>query len=191
MTAKTKSAIIDMIHSRAKITGSDWVHTSWIRGYIIKRDYFKAEAAGGASFEEILNEMIRDREIESDGKRIAISIEDNLDKLLDGMSKSLSFEQLNTINGMARGAIELPKNGRQLAEIVLKFYRTKPAPVAPTERNGKVYASRLEVGESRSYSLTDKKRIKNSFHVLASTSGRQFTFSENKEAKTITVLRTF
>lgn len=191
MTAKTKSAIIDMIHSRAKITGSDWVHTSWIRGYIVKRDYFKAEAAGGASFEEILNEMIRDREIESDGKRIAISVEDNLDKMLDEISASLSFEQLKTINGMARGAIELPRSGRQLAEIVLKFYQTKPAPVTPTERNGKVFASRLGVGESRPYSLTDKKRIKNSFHVLASTSGRQFTFSENKEAKTITVLRTF
>ena len=191
MTTKTKSAIIDMIHSRAKITGSDWVHTSWIRGYIVKRDYFKAEAAGGASFEEIISEMIRDRKIESDGKRIAISVEDNLDKMLDEISASLSFEQLKTINGMARGAIELPRSGRQLAEIVLKFYQTKPAPVTPTERNGKIYASRLEVGESRTYSLTDKKRIKNSFHVLASTAGREFTFSENKEAKTITVLRTF
>lgn len=191
MTAKTKSAIIDMIHSRAKTTGSDWVHISWIRGYIIKRDYFKAETASGGSFDEILSEMIRDRQIESDGKLIAISIEDNLDKLLDGMSKFLSFEQLNTINGMARGAIELPKNGRQLAEVVLKFYRTKPVPAAPTERNGKVNASKLEVGESRTYSLTDKKRIKNSFHVLASTAGRQFTFSEDKEAKAITVLRTF
>lgn len=190
MTTKTKSAIIDMIHSRAKITGNDWVHTSWIRGYIVKRDYFKAETASGGSFEEILSEMIRDREIESDGKRIAISIEDSLDKLLDGMSKSLSFEQLNAINGMARGAIELPKSGRQLAEIVLKFYRTKPAPVAPTEKNGKVYASRLEVGESRPYSLTDKKRIKNSFHVLASTAARKFIFSEDKEAGTITVTRT-
>lgn len=190
MTTKTKSAIIDMIHARAKTTGSDWVHTSWIRGYITNRDYFKAETASGGSFEEILNEMIRDREIESDGKRIAISVEDNLDKLLDEMSASLSFEQLKTINGMARGAIELPRSGRQLAEIVLKFYRTKPAPVAPTERNGKVYASRLEVGESRSYSLTDKKRIKNSFHVLASTSGRKFTFSEDSEARTITVTRT-
>ena len=191
MTAKTKSAIIDMIHSRAKITGSDWVHTSWIRGYIVKRDYFKAETENGESFEKIISEMIRDREIESDGKRIAISVEDNLDKMLDEISASLSFEQLKTINGMARGAIELPRSGRQLAEIVLKFYQTKPTPVTPTERNGKVFASRLGVGESRSYSLTDKKRIKNSFHVLASTSGRQFTFSENKEAKTITVLRTF
>lgn len=190
MTAKTKSAIIDMIHSRAKTTGNDWVHTSWIRGYIVKRDYFKAEAAGGASFEEILNEMIRDREIESDGKRIAISIEDNLDKILDEMSASLSFEQLKTINGIARGVVELPRSGRQLAEIMLKFYRTKPAPVAPTEKNGKIYASRLGIGESRSYSLTDKKRIKNSFHVLASTSGRQFTFSEDSEARTITVTRT-
>ncbi len=190
MTAKTKSAIIDMIHSRAKITGSDWVHTSWIRGYVIKRDYFKVEIASGGSFDEILSEMIRDRQIESDGKLIAISIDDNLDKLLDGMSKSLSFEQLNTINGMARGAIELPKNGRQLAEIVLKFYRTKPAPVAPTERNGKVYASKLEVGESRAYSITDKKRIRNSFHVLASTADRRFTFLEDGEARTITVTRT-
>ena len=189
MTAKTKSAIIDMIHSRAKTTGRDWVHTSWIRGYIIKRDYFKAETAVGASFEEILNEMIRDREIESDGKRIAISIEDNLDKLLDGMAKSLSFEQLNTINGMARGTIELPKNGRQLAEIVLGFYRTKPAPVAPTERNGKVYASKLEVGTSRAYSLADKKRVKNSYHVLASTAGRRFTFLEDSDSRTITVTR--
>ena len=189
MTAKTKSAIIDMIHSRAKITGSDWVHTSWIRGYIVKRDYFKAEAAGGASFEEILNEMIRDREIESDGKRIAISVEDNLDKMLDEISASLSFEQLKTINGMARGAIELPRSGRQLAEIVLKFYQTKPAPVTPTERNGKVYASKLEVGESRAYSLTDKKRIKNSYHVLASTSGRRFTFLEDSDSRTITVTR--
>ena len=189
MTTKTKSAIIDMIHSRAKITGSDWVHTSWIRGYIVKRDYFKAEAAGGASFEEILNEMIRDREIESDGKRIAISVEDNLDKMLDEISASLSFEQLKTINGMARGAIELPRSGRQLAEIVLKFYQTKPAPVTPTERNGKVYASKLEVGESRAYSLTDKKRIKNSYHVLASTSGRRFTFLEDSDSRTITVTR--
>ena len=190
MTTKTKSAIIDMIHSRAKTTGSDWVHASWIRGYIVKRDYFKAETANGGSFDEILDEMIRDHEIESDGKRIAISIEDNLDKLLDEMSASLSFEQLKTINGIARGVVELPRSGRQLAEIMLKFYRTKPAPVAPTERNGKVYASRLEVGESRSYSLTDKKRIKNSFHVLASTSGRQFAFSEDGEARTITVTRT-
>ena len=191
MTAKTKSAIIDMIHSRAKTTGRDWVHTSWIRGYIVKRDYFKAETANGGSFDEILDEMIRDHEIESDGKRIAISIEDNLDKLLDEMSASLSFEQLKTINGIARGVVELPRSGRQLAEIMLKFYRTKPAPVAPTEKNGKVFASKLGIGESRSYSLTDKKRIKNSFHVLASTAGRQFTFSEDKEAKTITVLRTF
>ena len=191
MTAKTKSAIIDMIHSRAKTTGSDWVHASWIRGYIVKRDYFKAETANGGSFDEILDEMIRDHEIESDGKRIAISIEDNLDKLLDEMSASLSFEQLKTINGIARGVVELPRSGRQLAEIMLKFYRTKPAPVAPTEKNGKVFASKLGIGESRSYSLTDKKRIKNSFHVLASTAGRQFTFSEDKEAKTITVLRTF
>lgn len=190
MTTKTKSAIIDMIHSRAKTTGSDWVHASWIRGYIVKRDYFKAETANGESFDEILDEMIRDHEIESDGKRIAISIEDNLDKLLDEMSASLSFEQLKTINGIARGVVELPRSGRQLAEIMLKFYRTKPAPVAPTERNLKVYASRLGVGESRSYSLTDKKRIKNSFHVLASTSGRQFAFSEDGEARTITVTRT-
>lgn len=190
MTTKTKSAIIDMIHSRAKNTGNDWVHTSWIRGYIVKRDYFKAETENGESFEKIISEMIRDREIESDGKRIAISVEDNLDKMLDEISASLSFEQLKTINGMARGAIELPRSGRQLAEIVLKFYQTKPAPVAPTEKNGKIYASRLGIGESRTYSLTDKKRIKNSFHVLASTSGRQFTFSESKEAKTITVLRT-
>ena len=191
MTAKTKSAIIDMIHSRAKTTGSDWVHASWIRGYIVKRDYFKAETANGGSFDEILDEMIRDHEIESDGKRIAISIEDNLDKLLDEMSASLSFEQLKTINGIARGVVELPRSGRQLAEIMLKFYRTKPAPVAPTEKNGKVFASKLGIGESRTYSITDKKRIKNSFHVLASTAGRQFTFSEDKEAKTITVLRTF
>ena len=191
MTTKTKSAIIDMIHSRAKATGSDWVHASWIRGYIVKRGYFKAETANGGSFDEILDEMIRDHEIESDGKRIAISIEDNLDKLLDEMSASLSFEQLKTINGIARGVVELPRSGRQLAEIVLKFYRTKPAPVAPTEKNGKVFASKLGIGESRTYSITDKKRIKNSFHVLASTSGRQFTFSEDKEAKTITVLRTF
>lgn len=190
MTTKTKSAIIDMIHSRAKATGSDWVHASWIRGYIVKRGYFKAETANGGSFDEILDEMIRDHEIESDGKRIAISIEDNLDKLLDEMSASLSFEQLKTINGIARGVVELPRSGRQLAEIVLKFYRTKPAPVAPTEKNGKVFASKLGIGESRTYSITDKKRIKNSFHVLASTAGRQFTFSEDGEARTITVTRT-
>ena len=189
MTTKTKSAIIDMIHSRAKITGSDWVHTSWIRGYIVKRDYFKAETENGESFEKIISEMIRDREIESDGKRIAISVEDNLDKMLDEISASLSFEQLKTINGMARGAIELPRSGRQLAEIVLKFYQTKPAPVAPTERNGKVCASKLEAGTSRTYSLADKKRVKNSYHVLASTAGRRFTFLEDSDSRTITVTR--
>lgn len=189
MTKKTKSAIIGMIQSRSKATGSEWIHVSWLRGYITERSYFKADAADGVTFDEILGQMIVDKQIESDGKRVRIDVQDGLDDLLDVMSKSLSFDQLKAINNMANGMEKLPDSGRALAEIVLRFYRTKPAPVTPTERSGKVYASKLEAGTSRTYSLADKKRVKNSYHVLASTAGRRFTFLEDSDSRTITVTR--
>lgn len=172
-----------------------WASIVEIVHYVESRGYGAEASNNGVLVGDVVRRLIADGAllVNESGKSVRpvdwLECDDGFDDFFEKSLSGMTFEQNEYIRSVANGKIALPITGRDFAKALLDFYKTKPKPASMTERNGKIGASELGVGESRTYNLADKKRVKNSFCVLKSKTGRSFSFREEKEVRTITVTR--